>query len=624
MTGLDFDVLVVGAGHAGCEAAWAAAAMGCSVGVCTLSASTIATMPCNPAVGGTAKGQLVREIDALGGLMGLAIDATGIQFKVLNQSRGPAVWAPRAQADKRRYAAWVAAAIAAEPRVTVIEVHVARLLVSGDRVNGVELLSGQVLRSAAVVVTTGTFLNGVVHVGDARRPAGRVGEPPSIHLGEQLRALGFTVGRLKTGTPPRLSRASIDFEGAVAQGVFHVEHGDEPAVPLSFLTAQAPANAAVCWQFHSTADSHDAVRRHIARSPLYNGQIQGVGPRYCPSFEDKVMRFPDRDRHLIHLEPEGLDVDEIYVNGMSMSLPEDVQREIIASLPGLGSAVLLRPGYAVEYDFVQPTELRHTLETRRFARLYLAGQINGTSGYEEAAGQGLIAGANAALAVVGRPPLVVGRHEGYLGVMVDDLVTRGCLEPYRLFTSRAEHRLHLRADNADLRLTPRGREAGLVSDLRWDSFRAREGRLGRNRVVLRAHTVMAPSGARVAAEDALKWQKVSARSLADAGVPLEEASAGGFDFATLQTEIKYGGYLRRQDAEIKRAQQAERQRIPDDFAYRGLPGLSTELVQRLEEARPASLGQASRIPGMTPAATVLLNVVLSRRNGGKDALTSGA
>lgn len=620
----DFDVIVVGGGHAGAEAAWAAANLGCQVGLLTLSAASIATMPCNPAVGGTAKGQLVREIDAMGGLMGEAIDATGIQFKVLNRSRGPAVWAPRAQADKQRYAGWVRARLETHPRIEVIEGHVARLVVERGCVRGVELLDGRSLSGRAVVVTTGTFLNGVVHVGDVRRPSGRADEPPSRHLGEQLRGLGLRVGRLKTGTPPRLSKASIDFDSAVSAGMFHVEHGDEPAVPLSYQTAVAPANTVTCWTLYTSADSHALVRASIDRSPLYNGTIRGIGPRYCPAFEDKVMRFPDRDRHLLHLEPEGVDVDEIYVNGLSMSLPADVQAAIVRSLPGLHAATMLRPGYAVEYDFVQPTELDATLACRRFRGLYLAGQVNGTSGYEEAAGQGLIAGANAALATTGRAPFVVGRADGYLGVMVDDLITQGCLEPYRLFTSRAEFRLHLRADNADLRLTPKGRAIGLVDDRRWDAFQERSARLHANRELLKAHRVTAPSGATVTGDEALKWQEVTAVRLCADGLPLQSAGAGGFDLATLETEIKYGGYLRRQDAEIRRAQQAEERRIPPDFAYAGLPGLSRELSQRLDQVRPATLGQASRVPGMTPAATVLLHAVLSRRRSETDPLPSTA
>lgn len=606
-------MIVVGAGHAGCEAAWAAARLGCRVGVITMSRRAIASMPCNPAVGGTAKGQLVREIDALGGLMGEAIDATGIQFKVLNESRGPAVWAPRAQADKGRYSAWVRDRLERAEGIAVLESQVAELLLRDGGVVGVTLLDGTALTASAVVVTAGTFLNGLVHVGDQSRPAGRADEPPARALGEHLRRMGLKVGRLKTGTPPRLSRASIDFDGASAEGVFHVEHGDDPPVPLSFLTADPPQNSVRCWRIHSSPRSHGLVREHIARSPLYNGRIHGIGPRYCPSFEDKVMRFAERDRHILHLEPEGLDVDEIYVNGLSMSLPEDVQRLIVRSLPGLADAVMLRPGYAVEYDFVQPTELDATLAVRMMSGLFLAGQINGTSGYEEAAGQGLIAGANAALRVLGKPPLIVGRNEGYLGVMVDDLITQGCLEPYRLFTSRAEFRLHLRADNADLRLTPKGREAGLVDDGRWSAFLERRDRLERNRHTLRRSTVKAPSGAVVSADSALRWPDVTVDTLRMAGVALDVPSPGGFDGGTLQTEIKYEGYLRRQDTEIKRALQAEHRRIPEGFAYQGLPGLSAELAQRLEEVRPATLGQAGRIPGMTPAATVLLNAVLSKR-----------
>ena len=616
------DVVVVGGGHAGCEAAWAASKLVGTVVVATLSRESMATMPCNPAVGGTAKGQLVREIDALGGLMGEAIDATGIQFKVLNASRGPAVWAPRAQADKARYAAWVQARLGASPAVRIVERQVARLLIDGEAVTGVEFVDGSRCMAGAVVVTTGTFLNGVVHVGDQRRAAGRVGEPPSIHLGEQLRQLGLRVGRLKTGTPPRLSRRSIDFDGNVGRGVFHVEHGDSPTVPLSFLTARSPDNTATCWRVSTSDRSHELVRKNIAASPLYNGQIAGIGPRYCPSFEDKVMRFPDRERHLLVLEPEGLDVDEIYVNGLSMSLPEAVQREIVASLPGLADASMIRPGYAVEYDFVQPTELTRALACRHLSGLFLAGQINGTSGYEEAAGQGLIAGANAALSVLGREALEIERSEGYLGVMVDDLITQGCVEPYRLFTSRAEFRLHLRADNADLRLTPVGRSRGLVDDTRWQAFEHRQQRLDRNSMVVRTTTVSGPSGATVTAEAALRWQSVSARSLMADGIALEDGGAAGHDLATLETEIKYAGYLRRQEAEIRRARQAENQRIPDDFSYAGLPGLSAELSQRLGEVRPASLGQAGRVPGMTPAAIVLLHAVLSRRNDAGDALPS--
>ena len=611
---MKFDVIVVGGGHAGCEAAWAAARLGCDVALCTLSTQSMATMPCNPAVGGTAKGQLVREIDALGGLMGRAIDATGVQFKVLNRSRGPAVWAPRAQADKASYAAWVRATITAHPAIAVVEGQVASIAFDGGTAIGVDLLDGRRLRAHSVVITTGTFLNGLIHVGDHSEPAGRVNEPPSIHLGEQLRGLGLRWGRLKTGTPPRLSAASIDFDRGVADGAFHVEHGDASPTPLSFLTRQPLTNTVKCWRLYTTDAVHDAVRRHIHRSPLYNGTIQGIGPRYCPSLEDKVMRFPDRERHLIHLEPEGADVDEIYVNGLSMSLPFDVQRQVVAELPGLADAMLLRPGYAVEYDFIQATELTSSLEVRQIRGLFLAGQINGTSGYEEAAGQGLLAGLNAARAARRLPPVVISRAQGYLGVMVDDLVSRGCLEPYRLFTSRAEHRLHLRADNADLRLTPIGRDVGLVDDERWTAFQDRVERLERNRRTLATHSFTLASGERVSAAHALRHPEASGLALAAAGVPLDlGADPVGEELRTLETEVRYEGYLRREAAEIARTRRAEGQRIPDRFGFKGLPGLSREVTQRLEEVRPATIGQASRIPGMTAAATALLSAHVTRR-----------
>ena len=610
----ELDVIVIGAGHAGVEAAWAASKLGCSVGLCTLTRETVAHMPCNPAVGGTAKGHLVREIDALGGLMGRAIDATGIQFKLLNRSRGPAVWSPRAQADKPQYGKWVRAALESEPHIQWILGRAGRILLDAGEICGLELENGQRYPCRSLVITTGTFLNGLIHVGREQRPAGRADEPPSRDLAESIKSLGFKWGRLKTGTPPRLARKSINFEDGVNRGVFHVEHGDAEPMAFSFTATEHPTNKAACYLMHTTARVHQLVRSKINESPLYNGQIEGIGPRYCPSLEDKVMRFPDRERHQLFLEPEGLDVEEIYVNGFSMSLPAETQRELIHALPGLESAEMLRPGYAVEYDFVQPTELRSTLETRRIPGLFFAGQINGTSGYEEAAGQGLIAGLNAALRGQHREPFVLGRDEAYLGIMVDDLVTKGCLEPYRMFTSRAEYRLLLRTDNADLRLTPRGRQAGMVDDARWARFQARKSRYDANIDVLQRSWVKLDGGDRLTASQALRRPEIKLERLESKGdvclqtVPHDRV----LDVASVETMIKYEGYLLRQQQAVSRAQHAERRCIPDAFPFERVPGLSREMVQRFSETRPETLGQAQRIPGVTPAAVAVVGAYLDR------------
>ena len=604
-----FDVVVIGGGHAGIEAAHAAARLGCSVALCVLSVDSVGLMPCNPAIGGTAKGHLVREVDALGGLMGRAIDATGIQFKLLNRSRGPAVWSPRAQADKRAYGRWMQGALASEPGIAWVTTPVEAIDVVGGVAGGVRLASGEALRARAVVLTSGTFLDGVIHIGREQTSAGRRGEPASRALAASLRALGIRTRRLKTGTPPRVHRASID------TARLEVSRGDERPVGFSFTTGAIEREQVVCLNTRTTAGSHAVVREAIGQSPLYNGQISGIGPRYCPSLEDKVMRFEERESHLVVLEPEGFDVDEVYLNGMSMSLPRDVQERVVRSLPGLESAAVLRHGYAVEYDAVYADELDPSLQSRRVGRLWLAGQVNGTSGYEEAAAQGVVAGVNAARSVLGQSAVVLGRQDAYIGVLVNDLSSTNQLEPYRMFTSRAEHRLLLRADNADLRLTPIGRRIGLVDDERWAVFEARRDRLAENRRRL-ASTRILVGGVRQPVRDVVKRQDVRLQALVDDGrVDLVRGPADGLELLGLESDIKYEGYLKRHEREHQRASEQMTTPIPASLDLSSLPGLSRELRQRLSDRRPASLADARSVPGMTPAALALIGMHARRRRG---------